>query len=424
MDSSPDLNQIGREAKQAAQVLAGAQTRQKNVALKRIAEGLEEQQANIVQANREDLAAARASGMDAAMLDRLSVEHRLEDIARDVHAVEQEPDPIGEVFYESTLPNGLRLSKQRTALGVLGVIYEARPNVTIDVAVLSIKTGNAAVLRGGKEALLTNQALAKVVGEALELTGLPSKAIQLIGSADRQLVLQLLQMQEYLDLIIPRGGALLHQFCREHSRIPVITGGIGVCHMFVDESASINQVLPVLDNAKTQRPTVCNALDTVLVHGNIADSLLPQLSERLGNKGVRFSCDVQAEKYFADLAQRAPERVMIAAREDWDREWLGLTLGVRIVNSLDEAIHHIKRHSSGHSDGILTENEDHAKRFIREVDSAAVYVNASTRFTDGSQFGLGSEVAISTQKLRARGPMGLPELTSYKWVVQGDYHTR
>jgi glutamate-5-semialdehyde dehydrogenase len=312
--------------------------------------------------------------------------------------------------------------RQRVPLGVLGVIYESRPNVTIDVAALAVRTGNVAILRGGSETIRSNRALVAAVHAALAEAGLPETAVQFIGDPDRRHVTGLLRLHEYVDLIIPRGGNALHQFCRENSAIPVITGGIGICHLYVDLSADLKAALPVIRNAKVQRPSVCNALDTLLVHPAVAAEFLPQVVAALAEDGVTFRAEPRALAALG--AQGLPEVVSPAGPQDFDTEWLSLVLGLKVVDGLDEAIGHIEAHSTGHSDGILTETAEHAARFVSEVDSAAVYVNASTRFTDGAQLGLGAEVAVSTQRLHARGPMGLPELTTYKWVVQGDYTAR
>jgi glutamate-5-semialdehyde dehydrogenase len=409
---------MGQAAKEAASFLAKASTQSKDAVLVGLASLLRQEQAFILQANQKDLEAAKAAGMAPAMLDRLSLEGRLEGIADDVLTVVKLKDPIGAIFHEDTLPNGLRVRKQRTPIGVIGVIYEARPNVTVDVAALCIKSGNAAILRGGKEALHTNKALIAVISKALQHEGFPSEAIQFIDDISRDKVTELLKLHRYVDMIIPRGGNSLHQFCRENSTIPVITGGIGVCHLYIDESADLLAALSVIDNAKTQRPTVCNALDTILVNHKVASELIPQVVQHLASKGVAFPVTGDVLAFYSDPSMR------LAADQDWDTEWLNLTLGIKIVDSIDEAIRHIHTHSTGHSDAILTRNMDNAERFVREIDSAAVYVNASTRFTDGGQLGLGAEVAISTQKLHARGPMGLEELTSYKWVIWGNNHVR
>jgi glutamate-5-semialdehyde dehydrogenase len=331
-------------------------------------------------------------------------------------------DPVGERFDETILPNGLRLWKQRVPLGVIAVIYESRPNVTIDVAGLTIKTGNAVILRGGKETIHSNRILVEMAQQALNQSHLPAETVQFIDDPDRSLVLDLLKLHKFVDIVIPRGGEALHRFCRENSQIPVITGGIGICHIFVDESADPAKVLPVIHNAKTQRPSVCNALDTVLVHRNIAASILPRIVEHLIPAGVTFRAHESAMAFLENAA--LPAAIRPAGPDDFDTEWMSLVLGLKVVDGIDEAIAHTNAHSMGHTDSILTENAASAARWINEVDSAAVYVNASTRFTDGGQFGLGAEVAISTQRLHARGPMGLRELTTYKWIAEGSYHVR
>lgn len=408
------MKTIAIEAKKATYELARASLAQKNEALEALARNLDRE--TILQANRHDLALAKANGLSAPLLERLSLENRLEGIIHDIHQVINLPDPIGGAFEEQILPNRLKLSKCRIPIGVLGVIYESRPNVTLDISALTIKSGNCAILRGGSEALHTNQVLIEMIQKSLIAANLPAEAIQLIATSDRSKVKEMLQLHEYIDLIIPRGSAALQQFCRENSTIPVITGGAGICHLFVDESANLEQSLRVILNAKTQRPTVCNALDTLLIHAAIAPHFVPHLVKQL--KGVSFRLDQKSWKFVQDPSCTP------AKPEDWDTEWLSLVLGIKIVENVKEAIEHVKLHSSGHSDGILTENPQHAELFIKEVNSAAVYVNASTRFTDGGQFGLGAEVAISTQKLHARGPMGLKELTTYKWIVRGDYQVR
>jgi glutamate-5-semialdehyde dehydrogenase len=414
------LIEMGQRAKAAARQLARATTEQKNAALDVLADQLLAHSAEVLSANEIDIEQAKANGLSDALIDRLLLnEKRLAGIAADQRNVATLPDPVGEIFEASTLPNGLKIHKQRVPLGVLGVIYEARPNVTMDVAGLALKTGNAVILRGGKETLNSNRALVAVIQEALKASGLPAEAVQFIDDADRARVLELLHLDQYVDMIIPRGGAGLHQFCRENSRIPVITGGIGICHLFVDDSADLDAALNIIFNAKTQRPSVCNALDTALVHRAVAAQFLPRVVDHLGTAGVTFRADSSAQPYLP-----IDPRISTAGPQDFDTEWLSLVLGLKVVDGVDEAIEHIAAHSTAHSDGILTRTDEHAQRFIAEVDSAAVYVNASTRFTDGAQFGLGAEVAISTQRLHARGPMGLRELTTYKWVVVGNGHVR
>jgi len=325
------------------------------------------------------------------------------------------------VFESGALQNGLKTRKVRVPLGVIAVIYESRPNVTIDVASLALKSGNAVILRGGSETIHSNRILAEGIRAALVGAGIDPAAVQFIDDPSRELVSQLLKMHRYVDMLIPRGGAGLHTYCRENSIIPVITGGIGICHLFVDKSADLEKSIDVIRNAKIQRPSVCNALDTVLVHKDIASDLVPRLTDVLRQDGVSFRVE---EDLIQDLGIKADEIVQTSGPDDFDTEWLSLVLGIRQVSGLDEAIAHIAAHSTGHSDGILTGDEENAKRFTHEVDSAVVYVNASTRFTDGGQLGLGAEVAVSTQRLHARGPMALRELTTFKWVVEGDYQTR
>lgn len=419
------LIEMGKQARQASRTLAQASTAQKNAVLAALAEQLLVQSDPVLAANSQDVADGQKGGLTPALLDRLTLNpSRLASIASELRQTLSLPDPVGERFDENTLPNGLKLHKQRVPLGVLGVIYEARPNVTIDIAGLALKSGNAVILRGGSETLRTNQALVTVIRSVLEEKGLPPEAVQFIDSPDRLLVLELLKLHEYVDIIIPRGGAGLHAFCRENSRIPVITGGIGICHIFVDESADLGASLPVIHNAKTQRPSVCNALDTLLVHRSIATEFLPRVVAYLGKDGVTFRADPVARACLTELDPTLGALVSPAGPDDFDTEWMSLVLGLKVVENLDEAIAHTNAHSQGHSDSILTADAGNAARWVDKVDSAAVYVNASTRFTDGNQFGLGAEVAISTQRLHARGPMGLRELTTYKWVALGNYHVR
>lgn len=421
--TTSNLKQMGQRAKLAAVSMAKASSQQKSDALMTLADLLNQTEAKILEANKQDQQAACLTGLSDALIDRLSLKDRLKPLIEDVRQVARLPDPVGEEFEKTILANGLRVCKRRTPIGVLGVIYESRPNVTIDVAALTIKTGNCAILRGGSETLQTNQALLHVIQQALASSKLPSDAIQMIPTTDREQVKHLLRLHESVDLIIPRGGAQLHQFCRENSTIPVITGGIGICHLFVDQTANQKRAIQVIFNAKTQRPTVCNALDTLLVHAEIAHEFIPQVIQSLQQVGVKFRVDEKTWKLLQPSSHRL-EDITRATQEDWDTEWLSLILGIKIVQNIDEAIQHICQHSTGHSDGILTQDQKNAEKFLQEVDSAAVYVNASTRFTDGGQLGLGAEVAISTQKLHARGPMGLKELTTYKWIIQGDYHIR
>ena len=416
-----DLVAMGLAAQQASRKLAALTSMQKNAALLAIADALEARSAEVLAQNEQDIAAGRANGLSDALLDRLLLTpERMRGLADDTRRVAALPDPVGAELESRMLPNGMRLSRRRIPIGVLGVIYEARPNTTIDIAVLSLKTGNAVILRGGKETLRSNLALVSVIRDALQEQSLPSEAIQYIGNPDRALVSQFLRMDAYIDMLIPRGGNSLHRLCREQSTIPVITGGIGICHYYVDISAEQERGLDVIVNARTQRPSVCNALDTLLVNRQIAAEFLPKLARRMAECGV----EMRAAPDALPLLTGHGATVSPAGPDDWDTEWMTLILGVKLVDSMDEAIEHIQEHSQDHSDGILTNDWNNAQRFIDAVNSSAVFVNASTRFNDGGQFGLGAEVAISTQKLHARGPMGLEELTTYKWVVVGDMHVR
>ncbi|HEQ1858937.1 TPA: glutamate-5-semialdehyde dehydrogenase [Providencia alcalifaciens] len=415
------LEQMGKAAREASWQLAQFNTKQKNSALEQIASLLEQKSDSILAANQLDMAQAAQSGMSEALQDRLLLtQARLKSIADDVRKVCQLADPVGQVLDGSELDSGLNLQRRRVPLGVIGVIYEARPNVTVDVASLCLKTGNAVILRGGKETHNTNLAVVEVIQQALKNSGLPANAVQAINNPDRELVTQLLKLDRYVDMLIPRGGAGLHKLCREQSTIPVITGGIGVCHTFVDDSVDFDKALSVITNAKVQRPSACNSLETLLVHEDIAASFLPCLSEKMAQQQVTLHA---SEKAMAFLKDGAAKVVPVQAENLVD-EWLSLDLNVEIVSGIDAAIEHIRHYGTAHSDAILTESIRQADYFVQRVDSAAVYVNASTRFTDGGQFGLGAEVAVSTQKLHSRGPMGLDALTTYKWVGYGDFLSR
>jgi len=414
-----DLNMMGKAARDAFQVIARAGGDQRRAGVRAIAEEIERCLADIRMANEKDITIAKEAGLHSALIDRLTLtDGRIAGLIADLTALADLKDPIGEIIEERTMPNGLTLSRRRVPLGVLGVIYESRPNVTIDVAALAIKTGNAVILRGGKETINSNQILVNIVRSALRRHNLPENAVQFIESPDRDLVREMLRLNDYIDVIVPRGGNSLHDFCRKNANIPVITGGIGICHLYVDESADLEAALPLIHNAKTQRPSVCNSLDTLLVNEQIAASFLPTVVQHLAEDGVTFRAGPQAIKVLNHPS------VQPAGKDDFDVEWLSLVLGIKIVPDLNSAMEHIQDHSTFHSDGILTQTPENAERFINEMDSAAVFVNASTRFNDGGQFGLGAEVAVSTQRLHARGPMGLPELTTYKWVVIGDYTVR
>lgn len=410
-----NVSQIAQQAKQASVALALFGQTAKNQALLTIADSLESRAAEILQANKKDIEFAKSQGISAAIIDRLLLsESRLKAIADDVRNVASLPDPVGQVIDGGVLASGLKIERQRVPLGVILTIYEARPNVTIDVASLCLKTGNAVILRGGKETKFTNAVLVEVVQNALEKAGLPKLAVQAITDPDRALLLELLKLDRYIDMVIPRGGAGLHQFCKENSTIPVIVGGIGVCHLFVEKTADQEKALDVIVNAKTQRPSTCNTLETLLVDRAVAEEFLPKLVAKMKEVGVTLhSDDLQNADGIEPLDQ-----------EKLRQEWLSLDLSVVVVDGLDAAVAHIREYGSQHSESILTSDYKRARQFVTQVDAAAVYINASTRFTDGAQFGLGAEVAVSTQKLHARGPMGLEALTTYKWVCEGDYLVR
>ncbi|OCG02881.1 glutamate-5-semialdehyde dehydrogenase [Gilliamella sp. wkB112] len=411
------LEQMGKAAKLASYQLAQCSTATKNHVLTVIADLLEKHSTIILKANEQDMLEAKSQGLSAAILDRLLLtKERLIAIANDVRKVISLTDPIGEIIDGSTLENGLKLQRNRVPLGVIGVIYEARPNVTIDIATLCLKTGNAAILRGGKETIHTNTATISIIQQALDKVGLPKTAIQSIDNPDRKYIHELLKLDKYVDMIIPRGGSALHKLCREYSTIPVITGGIGVCHIFMDESMDFDSALPIIINAKTQRPSTCNTVETLLVHTKIANEFLPKLSQIMADNGVVLHADQES---FAIL-ESGVANVFPIEDTELRQEWLSKDLNIVIVNSLELAVDHIREYGSGHSEAILTRSLANAEKFVNLVDSAAVYVNASTRFTDGGQFGLGAEVAVSTQKLHARGPMGLEALTTYKWIGFGD----
>ncbi len=410
------LEEMGAAAKQAARVLAVAGN-QKDNALEAIAAALETHTEEILAANREDLAAAEANGMSRSLLDRLALnEKRVQGMADGVRQVKAQPDPIGQVLEGGVRPNGLRIEKVAVPLGVIGIIYEARPNVTADAAALCLKAGNAVILRGGKEAFRSNQAIAEVMQDAVESAGLPRDSIQLVQDTSRASSVEMMGLTGYLDVLIPRGGAGLIRAVVENSHVPVIETGVGNCHVYVDAAADVQMAVDIIFNAKTSRPSVCNAIETVLVHKDAAQQVLPVMKAKLDEKQVEIR---GCEKTREILPGCVP-----ACEEDWATEFLDYTLAVKVVDSLEDAMAHIARYSSGHSECIVTEDYRSAERFLSEVDAAAVYVNASTRFTDGGEFGLGAEIGISTQKLHARGPMGIRQLTSQKFVIRGSGQIR
>jgi len=410
-----------RAAREAARTLATASRATKDAALLAIADALEDAAADIVAANEVDLQRGRAEGLTEGLLDRLRLtEARVAAVAAAVRDVAALPDPVGEVVRGSTLPNGLRLRQLRVPMGVVAMVYEARPNVTVDAAVLALKSGNAAVLRGGSAALSSNLLLVQVMRAALASAGLPADAISSVDEYGRDGVAALMTARGLVDLLIPRGGAGLIQAVVQNATVPVIETGTGNCHVYVDASADLEQALAITMNSKTRRTSVCNAAETLLVHADVAAAFLPKALAELAGAGVRLHVDPAT----ATLAEAAGIAVTAAGDDDWAREYLDLDLAVAVVADLDEAVAHIRRWSSGHTEAIVTTDLRAADRFTAEVDSAVVAVNASTAFTDGAQFGLGAEIGISTQKLHARGPMGLTELTSTKWVVSGEGHVR
>ncbi len=411
------LKSLGTKAQTAKTVLQGLTTEQKNHALTQAADALVQESERILSANEKDCARAEENGMAEGLLDRLKLTGaRMEAMAEGLRQIASLPDPVGEVMETFDRPNGLHIEKVRVPMGVIGIIYEARPNVTADAFGLCFKTGNAVILKGGRDAFYSNQAVTAVIGETLEKEGIDKDAILLIENNDRAVTTAFMKMKEYVDVLIPRGGAGLIRSVVENSTIPVIETGTGNCHIFIDESADLAKAVPIVINAKTQRIGVCNACESLLVHEKIADKILPALGKALLEKKVEIR---------GDEAVRAqiPEAHTVA-EEDYGTEYLDLILSVKTVASLEEAIAHINKYNTGHSDSILTQDQTHAQKFLREVDSACVYVNASTRFTDGFEFGFGAEIGISTQKLHARGPMGLKELTSYKYQITGTGQVR
>lgn len=411
------LEEMGKKAKEAARTLA-VMGEEKNDALKLIAKALIDNTDAILAANKIDVDNGRANGLTESIIDRLSLSKaRIEGMAQGVLDVAALPDPIGAVLSGSKRPNGLNITKVRVPIGVIGIIFEARPNVTSDAASLCLKSGNAVILRGGKEAINSNKCIADIMRSALEKSALDKNCIQLIEDTTRQSSVELMGLVDYLDLLIPRGGAGLIRAVVENAKVPVIETGVGNCHVFVDESADIDMAANIIYNAKTSRPSVCNAIETILVHKNIAEKALPVIKARLDEKNVELRGCERTREILGDS-------VIPAIEADWATEYLDYILAVKVVDNIDEAIAHITKYSSGHSECIVTENYKNANRFKSEVDAAAVYVNASTRFTDGGMFGLGAEIGISTQKIHARGPMGLNELTSMKFIIEGDGQIR
>ena len=416
------IEDLGRDAKLAARKLAASSGADRRSAIYKIAKALIDSEEEIIAENSKDVSNGKGKGLSEAMLDRLIITPKsLRAMSSDTLKVADLDDPVGEMIEMKTMANGLQVGRKRVPLGVIGVIYESRPNVTVDISVLCLKSGNAVILRGGSEAFHSNQVLARVIRTAISEIDIPEDSVQIVQSAERSLVSEMLKLEEYIDLMVPRGGQDLVNMVAAESTMPSITGGVGVCHTYVDGEASLDMAVEIVNNAKVQRPSVCNALDTVLVHSSLAPDYLPRMAESLAVAGVELRCDTRA---LSMLGPRGDIKLIPAEDDDWDTEHLSLVAGVKIVDSLDEAINHIENHGTGHSEAIVTDNYSTADRFVREVDASAVMVNASTRFNDGGQFGLGAEVAISTNKMHARGPMGLKEITSYKWVVLGNGQIR
>lgn len=416
------MEDLGRAAKLASRKLAASSGVNRNLAIEEIAKALIDSEAEIISENSKDIVKGKEKGLSEAMLDRLTITtESLRLMSSDALKVANLDDPVGEMIEMKTMPNGLQVGRKRVPLGVIGVIYESRPNVTVDISILCLKSGNSVILRGGSEAFYSNQVLAKVIRNVISRLDLPKDSVQIVQSADRSLVSEMLKLDQYIDLMVPRGGQDLVNMVGNESTMPSITGGIGVCHTYIDEQACLDMAVKIVRNAKVQRPSVCNALDTVLVHSSLAPDYLPRMAEILAVDGVELRCDTKA---LSLLGPREDIKLVPANEEDWDTEHLSLVAGVKVVDSVDEAINHIENHGTGHSEAIITNNYSTADRFVREVDASAVMVNASTRFNDGGQLGLGAEVAISTNKMHARGPMGLKEITSYKWVVLGNGHIR
>ena len=411
------LTNIGIRAKQAERVLMTASTNIKNEALRNIASALIENSAYIIEQNKTDIENARANGMSESMIDRLTLtEERIEGISKAVLQIVSYDDPCGKVINGTERPNGLLIEKVAVPMGVIAVIFEARPNVTVDAAALCLKSGNSVILRGGKEAINSNKATAKVMRKAISKAGLPENCIQLVEDTSRESSLALMKMNGYVDVLIPRGGAGLIRACVENSTVPVIETGTGNCHVYVDKDADLSMALEIVYNAKTSRVSVCNACESLVIHKAVAEEFIPLLKEKLDRKNVKWHGDETVCKLNPDCIP--------ATEADYGKEYLEYEISVKIVSDIDEAISHIMKYSTGHSECIVTESYTASRKFTAEVDAAAVYVNASTRFTDGGEFGFGAEIGISTQKLHARGPLGLPELTTFKYIVYGNGQTR
>lgn len=411
------LTQMGERAKTASRDIMTASTAKKNEALEKIAKALEENCDLIIKENEKDLENGKANGMSQSLLDRLSLDKkRIYDIAEAVRKIISLDDPVGKILEGTSRPNGMLIEKITVPLGVVAVIYEARPNVTADAAALCLKAGNCVILRGGKEAIHSNTAISEVMRNALSKAGLSKDCVQLVSDTTRESARALMTMNEYVDVLIPRGGAGLIKSCVENSTVPVIETGTGNCHVYVDETADLDMAVEIIYNAKVSRPSVCNACESIVVHKSVAQSLLPLVEEKLQSAGVVLHADEESAKYLSCFVP--------ATEEDFGKEYLGYEISIKTVESIDEAIAHISKYSTGHSECIVTKSYENSRKFLLQIDSAAVYVNASTRFTDGGEFGFGAEIGISTQKLHARGPLGLKELTTFKYIIQGNGQIR
>jgi len=421
MDIKQYMSVIGQQARQASRSLARADSNKKNKALLTIADLLESSMSTLITENNKDLKAGKEKGLDEALLDRLALnEERIQGMSEGLRQIAALPDPVGEISDMNYQPSGLQIGKMRVPLGVIGIIYESRPNVTADAAALCMKSGNAAILRGGSEAMNSNQAIAACIKQGLEQAGLPAEVVQVVETTDREAVGELITMQKYVDVIIPRGGKGLIERISGNARVPVIKHLNGICHVYIDASADHQKAIDIAYNAKTHRYGVCNAMETLLIDADIVREILPELAKKYEQEGVELRCCEQSAEVLSDTIKS----VVAATEEDWDSEYLAPVLSIRVVDGIDDAIEHIFQHSSGHTESIITENLPLARRFLAEVDSSSVMVNASTRFADGFEYGLGAEIGISTDKIHARGPVGLEGLTSQKYIVLGDGHIR
>ena len=421
MDIKQYMTQVGRQARQASRALAKADSNKKNAALLAIADLLESSMSTLIEENNKDLAAGKEKGLDDALLDRLALnEERIQGMAEGLRQIAALPDPVGAITDLTYQPSGLQIGKMRVPLGVIGIIYESRPNVTADAAALCMKSGNAAILRGGSEAIHSNQAIAVCIKQGLEQAGLPADVVQVLETTDRAAVGELITMQDYVDVIVPRGGKGLIARISGNARVPVIKHLNGICHVYIDGKADRTKAIAVAYNAKTHRYGVCNAMETLLIDSAVVADILPELAQKYEQEGVELRC---CERSAAVLAGKVKATVK-ASEEDWDTEYLAPVLSIRVVDGMDAAIEHIFQHSSGHTEAIITEDYSRARRFLAEVDSSSVMVNASTRFADGFEYGLGAEIGISTDKIHVRGPVGLEGLTSQKYIVLGDGHIR